>query len=381
MPREQTYIMIKPDGVQRALIGNIIGRFEAKGFKLVALKMETPSKEHLEAHYADLKSKKFFPSLIAYMQMGPVVCMVWEGDNAVKTGRVMLGATNPAESLPGTIRGDLCIDVGRNICHGSDSVASAQHEINLWFPEGVNSYRHHSEVFVYEKVEEDTEAAPPAPVAEDGFVPYEGEYSENVTYSDDAALGKPLPDFSSLKMVQYKDEGCMRPIVIGEGEPCLVVLFAKYLKYECWPAINKVNALAKEFGVQCAGLCLDRAEKDVLRFCEKKQANFDAITIHFDNGWKVKNLFQDLMKGQTITLPSLFIVDKDGIIVWRQQLTGMSGTMVIDNCQFEYQFRQFMAGKSLGSHGPSGIVEEEDDEDLEEAEDVFASQTVEDAKW
>ena len=100
MPREQTYIMIKPDGVQRGLIGEIIARFEKKGFKLSAMKMMSPSKAHLETHYADLKKKPFFPGLIKYMSMGPVVCMVWEGDNVVKTGRVMLGATNPRDSAP-----------------------------------------------------------------------------------------------------------------------------------------------------------------------------------------------------------------------------------------------------------------------------------------
>ena len=100
MVREQTYIMIKPDGVQRGLIGEIIARFEKKGFKLSAMKMMSPSKAHLETHYADLKKKPFFPGLIKYMSMGPVVCMVWEGDNVVKTGRVMLGATNPRDSAP-----------------------------------------------------------------------------------------------------------------------------------------------------------------------------------------------------------------------------------------------------------------------------------------
>ena len=125
--------MIKPDGVQRGLVGNIIGRFEARGFKLVALKMATPSKEHLEKHYADLAGKKFFPGLIKYMSSGPVVCMVWEGLDAVKTGRKMLGETRPLDSAPGTIRGDFCLDVGRNICHGSDAVESAEAEIKLWF--------------------------------------------------------------------------------------------------------------------------------------------------------------------------------------------------------------------------------------------------------
>lgn len=150
--RETTYIMIKPDGVQRGLVGKIIDRFEKKGFKLVGLKLTTPTKELLEQHYADLSSKPFFPGLIKYMMMGPVVAMVWEGDNVVATGRKMLGATKPADSAPGSIRGDLCIDVGRNIIHGSDSVEAAQKEIALWFPESINAYAAMGELFIYEKV-------------------------------------------------------------------------------------------------------------------------------------------------------------------------------------------------------------------------------------
>ena len=123
---------------------------QAKGFQLMALKMMTPARAHLEKHYADLAGKKFFPSLIDYMMMGPVVCMVWQGKGAVKTGRVMLGATNPADSAPGTIRGDFCIDVGRNICHGSDAVESAEHEIALWFPEGLNAYTPVATPMIYE---------------------------------------------------------------------------------------------------------------------------------------------------------------------------------------------------------------------------------------
>lgn len=94
-----------------------------------------PSQELLEKHYADLAARPFFPGLVKYMSSGPVVATVWEGLNAVKTGRQMLGATNPADSLPGTIRGDLCIQVGRNIIHGSDAVESANKEIALWFTE------------------------------------------------------------------------------------------------------------------------------------------------------------------------------------------------------------------------------------------------------
>merc|ERR1712165_252832 len=149
--RERSFIMIKPDGVHRGLVGDIIKRFEQKGFKLVAMKFMQASKEHLEEHYADLKKKPFFPGLVEYMSSGPVVPMVWEGLNVVKTGRVMLGETNPKDSLPGTIRGDFCIQVGRNICHGSDAVESAKKEIDLWFkPEELTRYDPVASSWVYE---------------------------------------------------------------------------------------------------------------------------------------------------------------------------------------------------------------------------------------
>jgi nucleoside-diphosphate kinase len=125
MSGERTYIMIKPDGVQRGLVGEIISRFEKRGFFLRALKLAQPTEDLLRKHYSDLTEKVFFPKLLKYMLSGPVVCMVWEGTGAVATGRVMLGETQPLKSAPGTIRGDFCIDVGRNICHGSDSVESA----------------------------------------------------------------------------------------------------------------------------------------------------------------------------------------------------------------------------------------------------------------
>lgn len=138
-------------GVQRNLVGEIISRFEKKGFKLIALKMHSPSRAQLEEHYADLSSKGFFNGLIEYMSSGPVVCMVWEGLNAVKSGRVLLGATKPSDSAPGTIRGDFALDVGRNICHGSDAVESAEKEIALWFPEGINEWNSHSASWIYER--------------------------------------------------------------------------------------------------------------------------------------------------------------------------------------------------------------------------------------
>jgi len=142
--------MIKPDGVQRGLVGAIIARFEQRGFKLIALKLEQSTREHLEKHYADLKEKPFFPGLIKYMASGPVCCMVWEGLDAVKTGRAMLGATNPLASQPGTIRGDYALAVGRNICHGSDSVDSAEKEIKLWFPDGIVQYTHNQADWIFE---------------------------------------------------------------------------------------------------------------------------------------------------------------------------------------------------------------------------------------
>jgi len=149
--QERTFIMIKPDGVHRGLVGDIIKRFEQKGFKLVAMKFQQASVAHLEKHYADLKEKKFFPGLVKYMASGPVLAMVWEGLNVVKTGRVLLGETNPAASAPGTIRGDYAVHVGRNICHGSDAVESAQHEIGLWFkPEDLVEWSPASMSWIYE---------------------------------------------------------------------------------------------------------------------------------------------------------------------------------------------------------------------------------------
>jgi nucleoside-diphosphate kinase len=130
---ERTYVMVKPDGVHRGLVGEILKRFETRGYKLVALKMCSPSREHVEKHYEDLKTKKFFPGLVDYMLTGPVVATVWEGTQAVKVGRRIVGETDPVESLPGTIRGDFCIEKGRNIIHASDSVDNAEKEINLWF--------------------------------------------------------------------------------------------------------------------------------------------------------------------------------------------------------------------------------------------------------
>lgn len=149
---ERTFVMVKPDGVQRGFIGEIISRLERKGLKIVAMKMLKISKELAEEHYAEHKAKPFFSSLVSYITSAPVVAMVVEGNNAVKVVRKLVGATNPAEAEPGTIRGDLGMDLGRNVVHASDSVASAEREIKLFFKEEeILSYRRENDVWVYEK--------------------------------------------------------------------------------------------------------------------------------------------------------------------------------------------------------------------------------------
>lgn len=148
---EVTFIAVKPDGVQRGLIGEIIKRFETKGYKLIGLKLIRATKAQAEEHYQDLSAKKFFPGLVEYFSSGPICAMAWQGTNAAKGGRMLLGATNPSDSLPGTIRGDMCIDVGRNICHGSDSAESGAREVAFWFkPEELVSWEHHSAKWIYE---------------------------------------------------------------------------------------------------------------------------------------------------------------------------------------------------------------------------------------
>ncbi|GAB2224316.1 hypothetical protein Droror1_Dr00005069 [Drosera rotundifolia] len=147
---EQTFIMIKPDGVQRGLVGEIISRFEKKGFTLKGLKLQNVERSFAEQHYADLSSKPFFNGLVEYIVSGPVVAMVWEGKNVVRTGRKIIGETNPAESAPGTIRGDFAVEIGRNVIHGSDSVESARKEIALWFPEGIADWQSSLHPWIYE---------------------------------------------------------------------------------------------------------------------------------------------------------------------------------------------------------------------------------------
>ncbi|KAJ7990060.1 hypothetical protein DPEC_G00310930 [Dallia pectoralis] len=148
---ERGFIAVKPDGVQRRLVGEIIQRFEKKGFQLVGMKLVQASEDLLREHYRDLRDKPFFKGLVRYMSSGPIVAMVWQGLDVVKMSRRVLGETNPANSLPGTIRGDYCVEVGRNVIHGSDSVESAQREISLWFrPDELECWEDSSAQWIYE---------------------------------------------------------------------------------------------------------------------------------------------------------------------------------------------------------------------------------------
>ncbi|GAV23999.1 nucleoside-diphosphate kinase [Carboxydothermus pertinax] len=148
---ERTFIMVKPDGVQRGLVGEIISRFEKRGFKLVGLKLMQISRELAETHYGEHKSKPFFEGLVNFITSGPVVAMVWEGKEVIATAREMMGATNPLKAQPGTIRGTYGIDVGRNVIHGSDSPESAAREIALFFKEEeLLSYEKTLDTWIYE---------------------------------------------------------------------------------------------------------------------------------------------------------------------------------------------------------------------------------------
>lgn len=132
---EKTFLMVKPDGVQRNLIGEIINRFEKKGFKLIGAKLMSVSEELARNHYGEHEGKPFFNDLVDFITSGPVFAMIWEGENVIKTARYINGATNPQEASPGTIRGDYGMVVNKNVIHGSDSLASARREINLFFRE------------------------------------------------------------------------------------------------------------------------------------------------------------------------------------------------------------------------------------------------------
>ncbi len=133
---EKTFVMVKPDGVQRNLIGEIISRLERRGLKLSAAKFVAVSQELAETHYSIHKGQPFYDGLIAYITSAPVMAMVWEGPNAVAAVRQTMGATRPTEAAPGSVRHDFGLEVGRNLTHASDSVENGKLEIDLWFNSG-----------------------------------------------------------------------------------------------------------------------------------------------------------------------------------------------------------------------------------------------------
>ena len=148
---EHTFVMIKPDGIHREVVGEIISRFERRGIKICAMKMMKIQKELAERHYTEHKGKSFYEGLIDYVISGPVICMVLEGDNVISVVRSMMGMTNPQDAAPGTIRGDLAMQTGRNIVHGSDSSESAKRETELFFNDyEIQKYQRHGETWLYE---------------------------------------------------------------------------------------------------------------------------------------------------------------------------------------------------------------------------------------
>ncbi|WP_292373050.1 MULTISPECIES: nucleoside-diphosphate kinase [unclassified Methanosarcina] len=148
---EQTYVMVKPDGVQRGLVGEIISRIEKRGLKLVALRMNVISEATAKEHYGEHAAKPFFPGLVEFITSGPSVSMVVAGKDAIRVMRAINGATNPVDAAPGTIRGDFALDVGRNVVHASDSPEAAAREIAIHFKDSeIGNYSRVDEVCLYE---------------------------------------------------------------------------------------------------------------------------------------------------------------------------------------------------------------------------------------
>ncbi|PKB79594.1 MAG: nucleoside-diphosphate kinase [SAR202 cluster bacterium Io17-Chloro-G9] len=148
---EQTLFLIKPDGVQRGLVGEIISRLEGRGLKLVAMKLMRMEEERAREHYGEHVNRPFFPGLVGFITSAPLVAMVWEADNAVELVRKTMGETDPVNSPPGTIRGDLGVNIGRNLVHGSDSTESAQREISLFFnPQEILDYSRSTDSWITE---------------------------------------------------------------------------------------------------------------------------------------------------------------------------------------------------------------------------------------
>lgn len=148
---ERTLVLVKPDGVQRGLIGEIISRLERRGLKLVAMKLIQVDEALARRHYAEHVARPFFPGLVEFITAAPVVAMVWEADNGIDIVRKTMGETDPAKSAPGTIRGDLGLNISRNLVHGSDKVESAEREISLFFrPEEILNYTRSTDPWITE---------------------------------------------------------------------------------------------------------------------------------------------------------------------------------------------------------------------------------------
>jgi len=151
MSRERTFVMVKPDAVQRGLVGEVVSRIEDRGLKLIAMKLLVPSREQGEEHYAEHEDEPFYDDLVGFITGGPAVPMVVEGENAISVVRDMIGATDPAEAAPGTVRGDLALDIGRNCVHAADAPETAEREIAIYFDDDeVESYERNDETWLYE---------------------------------------------------------------------------------------------------------------------------------------------------------------------------------------------------------------------------------------
>ena len=148
---ERTLVLIKPDGVQRGLIGEVIRRLESRGLRIVAARFQRISPEFARQHYAIHEGKPFFESLIDYITSGPLMAMVWEGPNAIAAVRQTMGATNPLEAAPGSVRHDFGLEIGRNLTHASDSADTAKEEIGLWFsPEELVAWERSLDRWIFE---------------------------------------------------------------------------------------------------------------------------------------------------------------------------------------------------------------------------------------
>ncbi|MDP7312019.1 MAG: nucleoside-diphosphate kinase [Candidatus Thalassarchaeaceae archaeon] len=147
---QTTFVMVKPDGVQRGLVGEIINRFEQKGLRLVGLRQLVPSHELAARHYAVHSERPFYEGLLKFITSGPVVAMAWRGVDAIPVARNIIGPTDGREASPGTIRGDYAMDIGHNIIHGSDAKDTAEFELGLWFPDGLVEWARSAEDWIYE---------------------------------------------------------------------------------------------------------------------------------------------------------------------------------------------------------------------------------------